>query len=312
MNALAEAIVRGDRRALARVISYVENNRPEGQEVLRDLGSDLRHSHVIGVTGAPGVGKSTLVQSLAEQLSSAGHQVGVLAVDPSSPFSGGALLGDRIRMDHAAEDIFFRSLASRGHLGGLSRTTYECLRLLEAFGKDTVLVETVGAGQSEVEIMSYANTVVVVLVPGMGDEVQDLKAGILEIADVFVVNKADRPGADAVARGIGQLLRLGGRSRTPGWTPPVVRTVASEGKGVAELIAAVVEHYRHLRAADALQAQQRQQAQEVLLQAVMDVLRGSLLGQGDSGWQDVVQEVALRRLTPQDAAEQIVARLTRP
>jgi LAO/AO transport system kinase len=235
----------GQPRAVARLISLVENDSPVLREVAAALAPYGGHAQVVGLTGAPGVGKSTTTSALVTALRASGKRVGVLAVDPSSPFSGGALLGDRVRMqDHATDDgVFIRSMASRGQLGGLSAAVPQALRVLDAAACDIVLVETVGVGQAEVEIASLADTTLLVLAPGLGDGIQAAKAGIIEIADVFVVNKADRDGADQVARDLRYMQSLGGRHSVAGsWRPPIVKTVAARGEGVDDVIAAIEKH----------------------------------------------------------------------
>ena len=225
-------------RAVARLISLVEDASPALREVMALLAPRAGHARVIGLTGSPGVGKSTSTNALVAAYRRRGMRVGVLAIDPSSPFSGGALLGDRVRMqDHATDDgVFIRSMASRGHLGGLSWATPQALRVLSAAGCDVVLIETVGVGQAEVEIASLADTTLVLLAPGMGDGIQAAKAGILEVADVFVVNKADRDGADTVVRDLRYMLSLGDRRTDDGWRVPIVKTIAAKGEGADEVV----------------------------------------------------------------------------
>ena len=235
----------GDPRAVARLISLVEDASPALREVAAALAPHAGRARVVGLTGSPGVGKSTSTSVLVKALRARGHRVGVLAVDPSSPFSGGALLGDRVRMqDHATDGgVFIRSMASRGHLGGLAWATPQAIRVLDAAGCDVVLVETVGVGQAEVEVASSADTTLVLLAPGMGDGIQAAKAGILEVADVFVVNKADRDGADQTVRDLRYMQSLGGRHSAAGaWRPPIVKTVASRGEGIDEVLAALDKH----------------------------------------------------------------------
>lgn len=240
--AIAERILRGDRRALARAISALENEAPGAAEVLAELKGHGTRARVVGVTGPPGAGKSTLVAAVAAELAARGERVAVVAVDPTSPVSGGALLGDRIRMAalHGDERVYIRSLATRGHHGGLSRATRGIVELLGAAGFGTVLVETVGAGQSEVDIQQVADTCIVVCLPGLGDDVQALKAGVLEIADVYVVNKADLPGARRTERELLGMIALRAASNPRAARPPVLRTVASRGEGIVELVDAIV------------------------------------------------------------------------
>jgi LAO/AO transport system kinase len=241
MQSWAGQIVGGDGRALARAATAIENRRPEALALLQELFPLTGRATVIGITGAPGAGKSTLVDQLARELRREGRTVGIVAVDPTSPFSGGAILGDRIRMlaHHADPGVFIRSMATRGSLGGLAAATTDITLLLDAAGKETILVETVGAGQDEVEVCRLADVTVVVLVPGMGDDVQAIKAGIMEIADLFVINKSDRPGADTLEHELRAVLSFG--PSRDGWEPPILRAVATEGKGIAEVLAAVRE-----------------------------------------------------------------------
>jgi LAO/AO transport system kinase len=244
--ALLERFLSGDRIALAKLMTLVENRDPESAEVMSAVHARAGRAYVVGITGPPGAGKSTLVDRMVGQLREDDLRVGIVAVDPSSPFSGGAVLGDRIRMQShfLDENVFIRSLSARGNVGGLARATRDMTRLLDAFGKDFVIVETVGVGQSEFDVMRVAETVVVVLVPEAGDTVQAMKAGLLEIADIFVVNKADREGARRIQSELEAMLSL---RPADGWTVPVLATVASEGKGVAELVAAIERHRAHLR-----------------------------------------------------------------
>src|SRR5580700_8490516 len=245
----AGKIVAGDLRALARAATWIENRSPEAEPLLRELFPRTGHAMIVGVTGAPGAGKSTLCDQLIEKLRAEGKTIGVIAVDPTSPYTGGAILGDRIRMQrhHADPGVFIRSMATRGWLGGLAAATTEMTMLLDAAGYDVVLVETVGVGQDEVEIARLADVTLVVMVPGMGDDVQAIKAGIMEIADVFVINKSDQPGAEKLERELNNYLGLS--HRPDGWTPSIVHAVASEGKGIAETLAAAREY--HSRGASA-------------------------------------------------------------
>ncbi len=240
---LVSAASTGDPRALARLVSLVENESAELRRVMKVIAPMTGRAQVLGLTGSPGVGKSTVTGALVRCYREQGLRIGVLAIDPSSPFSGGALLGDRIRMqDHATDDqVFIRSMASRGHLGGLSWATPQALRILDAAGFDVVLIETVGVGQAEVEIASLADTALVVVAPGLGDSIQAAKAGILEIGDVFVVNKSDRPGAQEVVRDLRTMLAMAGYCGDD-WKPPIVSTTAASGDGISDLVAAVARH----------------------------------------------------------------------
>src|SRR5580698_3434570 len=243
MTEAAEKIVSGDIRALARAASWIEDRRPEAEALLRDLFPRTGRAMILGVTGAPGAGKSTFCDQMVRTLRDEGKTVGVIAVDPSSPYTGGAILGDRIRMQrhHADQGVFIRSMATRGWLGGLARATMEMTMLFDAAGYDVVVIETVGVGQDEVEIARLAGVTMVVLVPGMGDDVQAIKAGIIEIADVFIINKSDLPGAEKLERELNSYLTLS--HRPDGWSPPIVHTVANEGKGIAETLAAAREYH---------------------------------------------------------------------
>jgi LAO/AO transport system kinase len=260
---LLERFEAGDRRALARALSWVENQRPGFEGLLHALHGRLGSAYRVGITGPPGAGKSTLTEKYAQGLRARGLRVGILAVDPSSPFTGGALLGDRIRMQDLILDdgVFIRSMASRGRLGGLATTSLEAADLLEAFGYDVVIHETVGVGQTERDVVSAADTTVVVLVPESGDAIQAMKAGLMEIADVFVVNKADRLGADKLARAIKATLGLRA-APDDGWDPPIVRTVATEGQGIDELDRAIEAHREHGRETGALVRKRAERAAE--------------------------------------------------
>ncbi len=268
---LVESVLSGKRLALARLLTLIENNAPDGQAAMDRLFSHTGRAHLIGVTGSPGSGKSSLVNQIALALRNpAGDQparsVAIVAVDPSSPFTGGAVLGDRVRMRDLAGDqgIFIRSMASRGALGGLARATAGVVQALDAAGFDVVLVETVGAGQSEVDIARLAHTTLVIEAPGMGDDIQAIKAGILEIADVLVINKADHPGADSTLRALRTMLELGhpshrapSGSSTPLWIPPVLQTIATKAEGILEVVEAIDAHARHLRETGAWQLRDR-------------------------------------------------------
>jgi LAO/AO transport system kinase len=284
-----EALVAGARggrtRDIARLISLVENGTSEVPALMRALAASAGSARVIGITGSPGVGKSTTTSALISALRASSHRVGVLAVDPSSPFSGGALLGDRIRMqEHATDDgVFIRSMASRGHLGGLAATTPQAMRVLEHAGFDTVLVETVGVGQSEVEVAGAADTTLVLLAPGMGDSIQAAKAGILEVGDIFVVNKADRDGADSTVRELRNMINLGDRAAN-GWVPPVLKTVAATGEGIAALLEAIDEHSGWLASSGELEARRFTRARDEIQAIALGSLRARITRgpQGDA------------------------------
>ena len=302
----------GDPRAVARLISLVENGAPQLREILAALSAYAGSAYLVGLTGSPGVGKSTTTNALVSEYRARGKRVGVLAVDPSSPFSGGALLGDRVRMqDHATDpDVFIRSMASRGHLGGLAAATPQAARVLEAAGCEVVLIETVGVGQSEIEVASAADTTVVLLAPGMGDGIQAAKAGILEIGDVYVVNKADRDGAESTARELNHMLALGER-RSPGdWRQPIVKTVAARGEGVVEVVEALEKHRAYLAETGRLQARRLARAAAEIEAIALGVLRtryGSVHGSDDSPLRRLAERVSAGELDPFTAADELLA-----
>jgi LAO/AO transport system kinase len=303
----------GRPRAVARLISLVEGASPQLREVMAALAPRCGNAYVVGLTGSPGVGKSTSTSALVAAYRRAGRRVGVLAVDPSSPFSGGALLGDRVRMSEHASDpgVYIRSMASRGHLGGLAWAAPQAIRVLDAAGCDVVLVETVGVGQSEVEIASQADTSVVLLAPGMGDGIQAAKAGILEIGDVYVVNKADRDGADATVRELNHMLGLG-EARAPGdWRPPIVRTVAARAEGIDEVVEALEKHRAWMEERGVLAGRRTRRAAREVETIAVTALReriGDL--RGGRALDALAARVAGGELDPYAAADELVARVT--
>jgi LAO/AO transport system kinase len=310
---LVERARRGEQLAVARLISLVEDGAEAAlREVAAALGPHTGRAHVVGVTGPPGVGKSTTTSAVVAQLRAQGRRVGVLAVDPSSPFSGGALLGDRVRMgEHATDDgVFIRSMATRGHLGGLAWATPQALRVLDAAGCDVVVVETVGVGQSEVAVVGLADTTVVLLAPGMGDGVQAAKAGILEIADVFAVNKADRDGARQTVRDLRQMLAFGEQGAEDGWRRPVVRTVAARAEGVDDLVAALDDHRDWLDRSGE-RARRRRARAEAEIEAIALEQHRSRIGDlgGAAGLQQLAERVLAGELDPYEAADALTARL---
>lgn len=304
---LARRVVQGDHLAAARAISLVEDAHPEAAALLRELGPHLGRAYVIGITGPPGAGKSTLADALTRLLRRRGERVGVVAVDPTSPFSGGALLGDRIRLvEHSSDSgVFVRSLATRGALGGLSEATGDVVRILDAMGCGVVLVETVGAGQAEVDVVRAADTVVVVAVPGLGDVVQTLKAGILEIADVFAVNKADHPESERTVNELRSMLRLW---PVQGWEPPVIPTVATTGQGVEALLAAVDHHRRYQESSGALARRRRERAKAEILRAAEVRLRDRLLAKAGPELEELARQVETGSLTAREAARRLLDR----
>ncbi|MHA6796105.1 methylmalonyl Co-A mutase-associated GTPase MeaB [Pseudonocardia bannensis] len=303
---------RGEPRAVARLISLVENAGPQLRDVAAALAPHTGRAQVVGLTGSPGVGKSTSTSALVGALRKQGKRVGVLAVDPSSPFSGGALLGDRVRMqEHATDDgVFIRSMATRGHLGGLAWSTPQALRVLDAAGCDVVLIETVGVGQSEIDVVSLADTTIVLLAPGMGDGVQAAKAGILEIADVFVVNKADRDGADQTVRDLKYMISLGDRRSPDGaaWTPPILKTVAARGEGVEDVVAAIDSHRDWIDRSGERDRRRLQRAESEIQAITLEQVRARL---GDVGGSAALPELAKRvvagELDPYRAADELIA-----
>jgi GTPase len=307
-EALVAAARDGDSRSLARLVSLVENASPELRPVMRAIAPYTGHAHVVGLTGSPGVGKSTVTTALVRAYRARELRVGVIAVDPTSPFTGGALLGDRVRMqDHAIDrGVFIRSMASRGHLGGLAVAAPQALRILDAAGFDVICVETVGVGQAEVEIASLADTTLVIAAPGMGDSIQAAKAGILEIADVFVVNKSDRPGAQDVVRDLRNMLAMV-RYPEVAWKPPIVSVAATTGEGIDELARRLDQHRAWLAESGERERRRLERArEEVSAIAVAEVRRqiGGLPGQ--SRLDELAGQVASGKLDPYSAADELI------
>ncbi len=329
---LVEEALSGNRRALARLISQVEDNNSLAAQARSAIYTHTGHARVVGITGSPGTGKSTLASELAKVYRRAGQTVGIVAIDPTSPFTGGAILGDRIRMRDLAGDpgVFIRSMATRGSLGGLARATADVMQILDAAGYDVILVETVGAGQSEVDIARTADTTIVVEAPGLGDEVQAIKAGILEIADVLVVNKADRDGAASTVRALQAMLDLGAAPRTilhhgvtmtvgvpvpPGrtdsalpWRPPILQTVALEGSGIGEVVESIARHQGHL--VESGEGKVRRRARlEAELEAILreTLLRRLMTNLAPADLATMVDRIAAREIDPHTAAEELLA-----
>jgi GTPase len=307
--ALVKRACDGDVRALGRLISLVENGAPELRAVLRELAPLTGQARVLGLTGAPGVGKSTVTGALVAAYRERGLRVAVLAVDPTSPFTGGALLGDRVRMQQHATDqgVFIRSMANRGHLGGLSAAAPQALRVLDAAGFDLILVETVGVGQDEVEIASMADSTLVIVAPGLGDAIQAAKAGILEIADVFVVNKSDKPGAQEAVRDLRGMIAMA--QRGPGdWKPPIVSTVAATGEGIAELAAKLDAHWAWLDSSGQGERRRLARARGEITVLALAELRKRMGGlPGDSAVDELAARVAAGELDPYSAADELIA-----
>jgi len=296
----------GDTRALARLLSLVEDESPAVRSVIKDLLPATGGARIIGLTGSPGVGKSTVTSALVAAFRAAGRTVAVLAVDPTSPFSGGALLGDRIRMqEHAADEgVFIRSMASRGHLGGLAASTPQAIRVLDAAGFELIIIETVGVGQAEVAIASLADSVVVLLAPGMGDAIQAAKAGILEVADLFVVNKADKPDAQQVVRDLRNMIALADRAEGD-WKPPIVTTVAVKSEGIQELVSRLNQHWSWLNDTGELTHRRLGRAREELTALAFAALRGRLAA---SRLDELAGQVADGTLDPFQAADELLDR----
>jgi LAO/AO transport system ATPase len=306
-SANVERLLAGDKRSLSRVLSWVEDNYPEGREAMRELYAHTGRAHIIGITGPTGCGKSTLAGALAREYRKQDKTVGIVAIDPTSPFSHGAILGDRIRMQDLTSDpgVFIRSMATRGALGGLAATTNDIVNVMDAAGKEVIIVETVGAGQDEVEIASTAHTTIVVNIPGAGDDMQAIKAGILEIADVLVVNKADLPQADAVFK---QLHIYAELQRNAGWNVPIVKTVAYKDKGIDELMEAIERHRQFLGESGRLDEMLRERGRRQLLATAQSILMDRVLTGADALIEELAQRIAAREIDPRTAAEQLIER----
>jgi LAO/AO transport system kinase len=307
---LAERLLDGDRLALSRLISAVEAGRPDAQHTLRCLFGRTGHAHVVGITGPPGSGKSTLTTRLAMAFRERGSTVGIVAVDPTSPYSGGAILGDRVRMMelHSDPGVFIRSMATRGVMGGLARSTLDVVLLLDAFGKDVIMIETVGVGQDEVEIARAADSTVVVGVPNLGDDIQAIKAGILEIADVLVVNKADLAGADRLVADLRSMLLLVTPASPSEWTPPIVETVATDGKGVAELVERLANHRAYLETSGTWRARRAESARRQVRAIVEDRVQRRLEAvTAGPVWQARFDSIAAREQDPYTVAEEVLS-----
>ena len=306
---LAERLVAGDKRALARSITLIENDDPSGWELVREVFPRTGRARIVGLTGPPGVGKSTLIGALTAEMRKQDRQVAVLSIDPSSPFTRGALLGDRIRLsDHFLDPgVFIRSMASRGALGGLSEATLQAALLMDASGKDDVFIETVGVGQAEIDIVDHGDTIVLVLMPGSGDSIQALKAGVMEIPDVIVVNKADHPMTDTMIREIRGVLSLG---PSTSWRVPILRAEAAKGEGVAELAKTIAEHREHIEAEGTLDERRARNLRNEVLELAASRMRRRLEAAvaDDSSVRELLDRVVKRELDPASAAQELLER----
>jgi LAO/AO transport system kinase len=302
-----EKLLAGDRRALSRILSQVENSTPDGRQALRELFPHTGRAAIVGITGPSGSGKSTLTGSLAREYRRRGQTVGIVAIDPTSPFTRGAILGDRIRMQDLTSDpgVFIRSMATRGALGGLSAATNDVVAVMDAAGFDLVLIETVGAGQDEVEVAGTAHTTIVVNIPGAGDDMQAIKAGILEIADILVVNKADLPAAEAVFK---QLHIYTDLQRHEGWDVPILKTVAHKEQGIAEVLDAVDKHQVYLKESGRLELMHRERARRQLLGTAQSILMERVISGANGAIDSLAERIATRDIDPRTAAEELIAK----
>jgi LAO/AO transport system kinase len=310
---IAEKVTSGDIRAVAKLIRDIDDKVPEVREVLKDLYPFTGRAYVVGITGSPGVGKSTLVDQMVTHLRGDGHTVGVLAVDPTSPFSGGAILGDRVRMQRHSMDegVFIRSMATRGYFGGLTQSTRSAIDVLDAMGKDYILVETVGVGQDEIDIVRSAHTTLIVLVPGMGDDIQALKAGILEVGDIFVVNKADREGADRTVNDLRLMIEMDERRYEQGWNPPIITAQAVFDKGTREILEEIENHRAFVTSSlerkSALRYEKaRNDLTEMIKDRIVHEVLADIVNSGE--FEEALQSIMERKLDPYTACDTIVSK----
>ena len=308
---IAAEVLKGNRLALSRAITAIENERDSATDIMKSLYPHTGHAYVLGITGPPGAGKSTMTDKIAKEYRKRGKTVGIIAVDPTSPFSGGAILGDRIRMNDLTldEGVFIRSMGTRGSLGGLSHKTADAVKVMDAFGKDIIFVETVGVGQSEVDIVRAADTTMVVLIPGMGDDIQAIKAGILEIGDVFAINKSDLDGADKLVREINMMLDLDDHKSD--WRPPIRKVVANRGEGIAELVDTVEEHRAHIEANGVLAARRTRRTRDEMLDILHAGVRRSIEGRiVDTGrLEDYVSKIKAHETDPYTVVGEVMAEM---
>jgi len=310
---IAEKIISGDIRSVARLIRDIDDNVPGAREVLKDLYPSTGKAYVVGITGSPGVGKSTLVDQMVTHLRAAGKTVGVLAVDPTSPFSGGAILGDRVRMQRHSMDegVFIRSMATRGYFGGITQSTRSAIDVLDAMGKDCIIVETVGVGQDEIDIVQSAHTTIIVLVPGMGDDVQALKAGILEIGNIFVINKADREGADRTVNDIRLMIEMDEKRYKDGWKPPILTAQAVFDKGVKEILDEIDKHRKHLQSSAQIQSMRKyEKARNDLSEMIKDKITHDVLDEiiNSGEFETTLQSIIKGEIDPYTACDTIVSK----
>jgi len=310
MRQLVNGVQKGDKRSIARTISIIENNEPEAQRIISLLYPKTGRAHILGITGPPGAGKSTLIEKLVKELRNRGKTVGIVAVDPTSPFSGGAFLGDRVRMQDLSLDpgVYIRSMATRNHPGGLARATKDAARVLDASGKSVVIVETVGAGQSEVEVVKVAHTIIVVLAPGLGDDIQAIKAGQMEIGDIFVVNKADRENANKALSDIEAMLEMGATEKKD-WKPLVVKTSALTGEGIAELLERIDEHRNYLKKS-AVDERRKEKIENELVEALTQKITESVMTEWKKKpeWKKLTRKILSRETDPYSAADKLLAK----
>lgn len=310
---LVADVLAGKTRAVARAMSIAEGRNDAAEHLMAQIHRHAGHAHVVGLTGVPGSGKSTMVAALTREFRKLGKTVGIVAIDPSSPFSGGAILGDRVRMTGFAEDdgVFIRSMATRGALGGLARASLDTVDVLDAAGFDVVLIETVGVGQDEVDIVQAAHTVIVVSAPGLGDEVQAIKAGVLEIADIHVVSKCDKPDASHTIQDINGMLHLGRPGKgDKAWTIPVVPTSAETGEGIVELSQKIITHYEHLKSTGEMEVRKRQILQMRIIKTAEDILRDRLMRERDGKLQGLLEQAYTRDIDVRTAARELLSAVT--